>query len=111
RRPMNPPDLEPRDEAVLVLTRRARRRLLGAALTLVGLLALPYVIPPLAVVRPWRPDGGYVPFWNITARPSMEQQEREQEQLADFEQIAVAAEGGAQREAPAARATPPAAPA
>jgi lysophospholipase L1-like esterase len=90
---MNPPDLEPDDELpVLMLTRRARSRLLGAALTLVGLLALPYAIPPLAGVRPWRPDGGYTPFWNITARPSIQQQEREQQQLADFERIAVAAE-------------------
>jgi lysophospholipase L1-like esterase len=90
---MNPPDLEPGDEQpLLVLTRRARRRLLGAALTLVGLLALPYVIPPLGAMRPWRPGGGYTPFWNITARPSMAEQRQEQEQLADFEKIAVAAE-------------------
>lgn len=90
---MNPPDLEPRDELpLLVLTRRARRRLLGAALTLVGLLALPYVIPPLGGVRPWRPGGGYTPFWNITARPSMAEQREEQEQLADFEKIAAEAE-------------------
>jgi lysophospholipase L1-like esterase len=90
---MNPPDLEPRDELpLLVLTRRARRRLLGAALTLAGLLALPYVVPPLGSVRPWRPGAGYTPFWNITARPSMAEQRKEQEQLADFEKIAVAAE-------------------
>jgi lysophospholipase L1-like esterase len=90
---MKPPDLRPDDELpVLLLTRRARQRLLGAALTLVGLLALPYVIPPLSAIRPWHPDGGYTPFWNITARPSMQQQEREQEQLADFERIAVSAE-------------------
>ena len=90
---MNPPHLEPEDELpLLVLTRRARRRMLGTALTLLGLLALPYVIPPLGGLRPWRPDGGYTPFWNITARPSMAEQRQEQEQLADFEQIAVAAE-------------------
>jgi lysophospholipase L1-like esterase len=98
---MNPPDLEPDDELpVLMLTRRARSRLLGAALTLVGLLALPYAIPPLASVRPWRPDGAYTPFWNITARPSIQQQEREQQQLADFERIAVAAETPRRLEAP-----------
>lgn len=104
---MNLPDLEPRDDlAGLVLTRRARRRLLGAASTLLGLLALPYVIPALAAVRPWNPDSAYVPFWNITARPSMEEQEREQQQLADFEQIAAAAEGGEPREATTAPPVP-----
>jgi lysophospholipase L1-like esterase len=90
---MNPPNLEPENELpVLTLTRRARRRLLGAALTLVGLLGLTYAAPPLSAVRPWRPDAGYTPFWNITARPSIQQQEREQRQLADFEKIAIAAE-------------------
>jgi hypothetical protein len=74
---MNPPNLEPDELPVLLLTRRARRRLLGAAFTLLGLLALPYAIPPLSAIRPWRPDGGYTPFWNITARPSIQQQERE----------------------------------
>ena len=115
---MNSPDPEPREPSVLVLTRRARQRLLGAALTLVGLLVLPYVVPPLHSLRPWRPEGGYVPFWNITARPSKAQQELEQEQLADFEQIAVAAEAEgepppavAAREAPSATAVPPEAPA
>jgi len=114
---MNPPDKEPKSEpALLVLTGRARRRLLGAALTLTGLLAVPYLVPPMGSLRPWRPDSGYVPFWNITARPSMAQQELEQEQLADFEQIAVAAEGEtptavASREAPGATAVPPESPA
>ena len=115
---MNSTDPEPREPSVLVLTRRARQRLVGAALTLVGLLALPYVIPPLAPLRPWRPEGAYVPFWNITARPSMAQQKLEQEQLADFEQIAVAAESEsgstpavASRESPTATAVPPESPA
>jgi lysophospholipase L1-like esterase len=114
---MNSPEVEPPNEpSVLVLTRRARRRLLGAALTLVGLLALPYVVPALEPLRPWHPEGGYVPFWNITARPSMAQQELEQQQLADFEKIAVAAEGVApspvaSREAPSATAVPPESPA
>jgi lysophospholipase L1-like esterase len=101
---------------MLVLTRRARRRLLGAALTLSVLLGLTYVVPPLEPLRPWQPEGGYVPFWNITARPSMAQQQIEQEQLADFEKIAVAAEGTrpspvASREAPNAAAVPPESPA
>jgi lysophospholipase L1-like esterase len=114
---MNSPDIEPRSEpSVLVLTRRARHRLLGAALTLAGLLALPYVVPQLEPLRPWHPEGGYVPFWNITARPSMAQQELEQQQLADFEKIAVSAEttgmaSVASREAPGATAVPPEAPA
>lgn len=114
---MNSPEIDPPNEpSVLVLTRRARMRLLGAALTLVGLLVLPYVIPPLEPLRPWHPEGGYVPFWNITARPSKAQQELEQQQLADFEKIAVAAEGAepapvASREAPTATAVPPESPA
>ncbi len=106
---MNPENLEPENELpVLVLTRRARRRLLGAALTLLGLLALPYVLPPLADVQPWRPGGGYVPFWNITARPSPAQQKLEQEQLADFENIAVAAEAPERRELPSGETPAPA---
>jgi lysophospholipase L1-like esterase len=107
---MNPPELEPDDKApVLVLTRRARRRLLGAALTLVGLLAVPYALPPLVGLRVWRPNGTYVPFWNVTTRPRLAEQEREQkqlqEQLADFEQIAVAAEAEGSLEAPSHEAS------
>jgi lysophospholipase L1-like esterase len=102
---MNPPNLEPDDELpVLLLTRAARRRLFGAAFTLVSLLALPYLIPPLSAIRPWRPDAGYTPFWNITARPSIQQQEREQQQLADFEKIAVAAEARGPLEPPSREA-------
>jgi lysophospholipase L1-like esterase len=104
---MNPPDLEPVDEPLLVLTRRARRRILGTALTLLGLLALPYVIPPLGSMRPWRPGGGYTPFWNITARPSRAEQRQEQEQLADFENIAVAAEGEEPSKPPSIEPEPP----
>jgi lysophospholipase L1-like esterase len=117
---MNLPELEPDHQApVLVLTRRARRRLLGAALTLVGLIAVPYVIPPLAGLRVWHPGGSYMPFWNVTTRPLLAEQEREQkqlqEQLADFEDIAVAAEAeGAleapSREAPVAAKAPPSPP-
>jgi lysophospholipase L1-like esterase len=109
---MNLPELEPDDHApVLVLTRRARRRLLGAALTLVGLIAVPYALPPLAGLRVWRPSGSYVPFWNVTTRPRLAEQEREQkqlqEQLADFEQIAVAAEAEGALEVPSREAATP----
>ena len=99
---------------MLVLTRRARRRLLGAAFTLLGLLAVTYVVPPLESVRPWHPGSTYVPFWNVTARPQMEdlerQQKQEQEQLADFEKIAVAAEEQETLEAPSREAPAPSAP-
>jgi len=99
---------------VLVLTRRARRRLLGAAFTLIGLLAVTYVVPPLESVRPWHPDSNYVPFWNVTARPQMEELEREQkkeqEQLHDFEKIAVAAEEEETLEAPSREAPAPSVP-
>lgn len=103
---MTPSELEPEKEpAALVLTRRARRRILSAALTLLGLIAVPYVVPSLAGMRPWHPGGGYVPFWNITARPELERLENEQkdvqEQLADFEKIAVEAEAPAAPEVPA----------
>lgn len=103
---MNHPDLEPDEPPAVVVTRRARRRLLGAAVTLLGLLALPYVLPALADVRPWQPDGSYVPFWNVTARPSSEggQEQSEREELARFEELALGADEGA---APVA-ATPPA---
>ncbi len=94
------PDLEPDDvPPVLVLTRRARRRLLGAALTLLGLLVVPYLIPPLAPVQPWRPGGGYVPFWNITARPGGDEQAMDSE-LHGFEELAIAAEADGPLEPP-----------
>ena len=94
---MNSQNLEPENEpALLVLTRRARRRLFGAGLTLIGLIGLSYVVPQLADLRPWRPDGGYTPFWNVVERPRLERQENEQkdvqDQLADFEKIATLAE-------------------
>jgi lysophospholipase L1-like esterase len=92
---MELPDLEPnaQPDPVLVLTRRARRRLLGATLTLLGLLVVPYVVPPLGGLRPWHPGGSYVPFWNVTARPHAEQEQRaEEEQLETFEELALAAE-------------------
>jgi lysophospholipase L1-like esterase len=90
---MQLPNLEPDGLPALVLTHRARRRLLGAALTLLGLLALPYLLPSLEGLRPWHPGGNYVPFWNVVARPHVEREERaEQEQLATFEELAIAAE-------------------
>lgn len=94
---MNSQNPEPENErALLVLTRRARRRLFGAGLTLIGLIGLPYLLPPLADLRPWRPDGSYTPFWNVVERPQLERQENEQkdvqDQLADFEKIATLAE-------------------
>ena len=106
---MNYPDLEPDDPPVVVITRRARRRLLGAAVTLLGLLALPYVVPTLADVRPWHPDGSYVPFWNVTSRPTSDGQEQsEREQLAMFEELAIGADEGAPpRKHPAPRPRPP----
>jgi lysophospholipase L1-like esterase len=112
---MNSQNLEPDNQpAVLVLTRRARRRLLGAGLTLIGLIGLCYVLPPLAELRPWRPDGGYVPFWNVVERPRLERQENEQkdvqDQLADFEKIAIAAEEPDDTPAPAREPPAPVAP-
>ncbi len=90
---MNLPDLESERPPELVLTRRAKRRLLGAALTLLGMITLTYVLPPLEELQPWRPGGNYVPFWNITARPQSDEEERaEREELASFEELAMAAE-------------------
>lgn len=104
---MNYSDPEPDEPPVVVITRRARRRLLGAAVTLLGLLALPYVVPALADVRPWHPDGGYVPFWNITSRPASEGQEQsEREQLARFEELASGPDEGEPIEKPAVEALP-----
>ena len=49
---MSPP--EPAEPPLLVLTQRARRRLLGLIGTLAGLLAIPYLVPDLAFLQPWR---------------------------------------------------------
>jgi lysophospholipase L1-like esterase len=91
---MDLPDLEPDDAPVIVLTRRAKRRLLGTGLTLLALLAVPYAVPGLDDARPWRPNGSYVPFWNITARSSSDQgeEQKQEDQLADFEQLAIGSE-------------------
>ncbi len=97
---MTAPDLDSEQPPLLVLTRRARRRLLGAAGSLLGLVFLPYVIPPLADLRPWFPEGSYVPFWNITGRLHSGDEEREErEQLAGFEELARAEEHARARSA------------
>ncbi len=98
---MDLPDLEPSEPPVVVMTRRAKRRLLGVGFTLVGLLALPYVVSDFGAVRPWHSDGSYVPFWNITARHDVEQEEQEQQaELAAFEELALAGEAVAPRALP-----------
>jgi lysophospholipase L1-like esterase len=95
---MSPP--EPADPPLLVLTHRARRRLLGLIGTLAGLLAIPYVVPQLASLQPWRPGGSYVPFWNVVARAQAEREEREQrQQVEGFEELALSAEQEQQDEA------------
>lgn len=88
---MSPP--EPADPPLLVLTQRARRRLLGLIGTLAGLLAIPYLVPDLAFLQPWRAGGGYVPFWNVVARAQAEREEGQQRaQVEDFEALALSAE-------------------
>ena len=88
---MSPP--EPADPPLLVLTQRARRRLIALIGTLMGLLAIPYLVPDLASLQPWRPGGSYVPFWNVVARAQAEREEREQrQQVEGFEELALSAE-------------------
>lgn len=88
-----PPSEDPAGPPLLELTSGARRRLLGVTATLLGLLAIPYVVPDLAWLRPWYPGGSYVPFWNVTARQQAERDEREQrQQVEGFEELALSAE-------------------
>jgi lysophospholipase L1-like esterase len=88
---MSPP--EPADPPLLVLTQRARRRLIALVGTLGGLLSLPYLVPDLASLQPWRPGGNYVPFWNVVARARAEREEGQQRhQVEDFEALALSAE-------------------
>jgi lysophospholipase L1-like esterase len=105
---MSPP--EPAEPPLLVLTQRARRRLLGLIGTLAGLLAIPYLVPDLAFLQPWRPGGGYVPFWNVVARAQAEREEGQQRaQVEDFEALALSAEQeqqGQPEEREGARAAP-----
>jgi lysophospholipase L1-like esterase len=111
---MSPPP--PADPPLLVLTQRARRRLISLIGTLAGLLAIPYLVPDLASLQPWRPGGGYVPFWNVVARAQDEREEREQrQQVQGFEELALSAEQEVEDEAepgaaPAARQGAPEAP-
>src|SRR5690348_17042614 len=85
--------LEPAGPPLLVLTQRAQRRLIALVGTLAGLLALPYLVPDLAFLQPWRPGGNYVPFWNVVARAQAEREEGEQrQQVEDFEALALSAE-------------------
>jgi lysophospholipase L1-like esterase len=89
--PMSPTD--PADPPLLELTRRAQRRLLGLAGTLLGLLSVPYLVPDLATLQPWHPGGSYVPFWNVVARQQAEREEHEQrQQVEGFEELALSAE-------------------
>ncbi len=89
---MSTPNSEP-TRPQLVLTGRARRRLLGLAGTVLGLLALPYLVPQLDALAPWHPGGDYVPFWNVVARQEAEQVERvERAQVKGFEELALSAE-------------------
>jgi lysophospholipase L1-like esterase len=88
---MDYPDLDSDKSPANILTRRAKRRLLGTALTLLALLAVPYAVPGLDHARPWDPGGSYVPFWNVTARHLVareDERQKEDEQLADFERLA-----------------------
>jgi lysophospholipase L1-like esterase len=88
---MPPP--EPAEPPLLELTQRARRRLLALIATLLGLLALTYVVPDLAGLQPWHPGGSYVPFWNVLARQQAEREEREErKQVEGFEELALSAE-------------------
>ncbi|HKO93277.1 MAG TPA: GDSL-type esterase/lipase family protein [Polyangiaceae bacterium] len=90
---MTPPESEPTRPPLLVLTPSARGRLVGLTVTLLGLLALPYVVPSLESLRPWHPGGSYVPFWNVTARQQAEREEREErQQVEGFEELALNAE-------------------
>jgi lysophospholipase L1-like esterase len=99
---MSSSDPEPA-RPLLVLTGRARRRLLGLAGTVLGLLALPYVVPPLNDLAPWHPGGDYVPFWNVVARQEAEQVERaERAQVEGFEELALSAEEAPPEEPPRA---------
>jgi lysophospholipase L1-like esterase len=88
---MDYPDLDSDESPAITLTRRAKRRLLGSAVTLLALLAVPYAVPGLDHARPWDPGGSYVPFWNVTARHLVareDERKQEDEQLADFERLA-----------------------
>ncbi len=87
------PSEEPAGPALLELTGSARRRLFGIIFSLLGLLAIPYLVPGLAWLRPWYPGGSYVPFWNVTARQQAERDESEQrKQVEGFEELALSAE-------------------
>jgi len=88
---MSPP--EPADPPLLTLTQRARRRLLALVGTLAAVLAIPYLVPDLASLQPWRLGGNYVPFWNVVARARAEREEGQQrQQVEDFEALALSAE-------------------
>ncbi len=85
-------ELEPEAiRSVATLTRRARRRLLAAGLSLVAIVALSYVVPGLEDLRPAKPEEDYVPFWNILGRTKASE-ERLRRELAGFEALALAAE-------------------
>jgi lysophospholipase L1-like esterase len=104
---MSPP--EPAEPPLLVLTQRARRRLVALVATLLGLLSLPYFVPELAALRPWHPGGSYVPFWNVVARQQAERDEREErQQVESFEELALSAEREEQPSEPGEPDTEPA---
>lgn len=69
----------------------AKRRWLTAAGTLLGLVALTYVVPGAQRFAPWRPGDGYIPFWNVIGRELLGQgkaQESQQAEVARLQDLA-----------------------
>lgn len=50
------------------LSEAALRRILGFSLALFAMVGSTYLVPGLHALRPWVPDGSYVPFWNVVGR-------------------------------------------
>ncbi|HLV66807.1 MAG TPA: GDSL-type esterase/lipase family protein [Polyangiaceae bacterium] len=60
----------------VVVERSAFGRVFGVLLGLATMIGATYVVPPLASLRPWTPDGEYVPFWNVIGREILKEGER-----------------------------------
>lgn len=71
------------------LTRKARMRLFGGFVAVIGLCAATYFVPGCERLAPWQADEGYVPFWNLLGRGSEEAEiQRGNQQVSELETLA-----------------------
>lgn len=75
------------DMHTAVVERSAFGRVCGVLLGLAATIGATYVLPPLASLRPWTPEGEYVPFWNVVGRELLKEGEKLEAEAAELEKL------------------------